>query len=196
MAHRLMKAAHMMMPRLVACALLALAATASADELSTSQRSPDEPTVAITMSPVHLFIPMIELTTEIRAASRVGIAVIAGAARFHERTTNTPVALFEGGASVRYYALGSFRTGLQLGFEALYVHAKTDSTTYDANVVGLGLAPFAGYKWTHGSGFTFEGQLGATYMAARARASSGTSMAMEEKSKVGPMLNLNVGYSF
>jgi hypothetical protein len=177
-------------------ALLALTSLASADELSTPTTRTNEPTVAITISPLHIFVPMIELTTEIRVASRVGVGVVAGLGRFHEMTTNTPVALYEGGGSVRYYALGSFKTGLQLGFEALYVHAKTDSTTVDVKAAGLGLAPFAGYKWTHGSGFTFEGQLGATYIAARGKASSGTATATDEKSKVGPMLNLNVGWSF
>jgi hypothetical protein len=167
--------------------------TVRADELSAPRSPPDEPSVAITVSPVHLAIPMAELTTEVRASRRVGIAAIAGIGTFHEMSTNQRVALYEGGASVRYYALGSFRKGLQLGLEALYVHAVTESTTVDVRAAGLGISPFAGYKWTHSSGFTFEGQAGPSFMVARAKAATGQ---MAERSKVGPMLNLNLGYSF
>jgi hypothetical protein len=55
---------------------------------------------------------------------------------------------------------------------------------------GLGLSPFAGYKWTHRSGLTLEGQLGATFLVVRAKTAS------SETKDVGPMLNLNFGYSF
>ncbi len=181
----------------LASSLVVLAGSATADDLAAPQMlAADEPAVATTTSPLLLFVPMAELTTEFRVTPRFGIAAIAGIGRFRERSTNAPVSLYEGGASLRYYALGSFRKGVQLGFEAIYIHATTTSMTVNVRAAGLGVAPFVGYKWTHGSGFTLEGQIGATFMAARANAQSGSTMASEEDSKVGPMLNLQAGYSF
>ncbi|NVB82625.1 MAG: hypothetical protein HOV81_29865 [Kofleriaceae bacterium] len=155
--------------------------------------SADEPSVAITVSPIHLFVPMGELTIEGRVGDRIGIALIAGVGAYRDPDTNQRISLFEGGASARYYVTGSFRGGLQLGAEAAYVYGATDAMNIDVKAAGLGLSPFAGYKWTHSSGFTFEGQLGATFMVAKAKAESGQ---MAEDRGIGPMLNLNVGYSF
>jgi hypothetical protein len=56
---------------------------------------------------------------------------------------------------------------------------------------GFGISPFLGYKWTHHSGFTIDTQLGVTYIAVEAESST----QMKQESKVGPMLNLNVGWS-
>jgi hypothetical protein len=151
----------------------------------------DEPTVALTVSPIHLVIPMAEVTAEVRLAPKLGLAVVGGLGRMRSGLTNEPIDLIEGGASIRYYVVGSFRSGVQLGAEALYVHASTQDMTVDVKARGLGLSPFVGYKWTHRSGFTFDGQIGASYMAARAKEANQSA----ETSKVGPMLNLNVGWS-
>jgi hypothetical protein len=170
------------------------AASAFADDLAPVPQVPDDPSIAITMSPVHLAIPLVELTAEVRVARKFGIAVIGGAGVYRDKDTNTKINLYEGGVSARYYVTGSFRTGLQLGAEAVYLKADADATTnITVRAVGLGLSPFVGYKWTHGSGFTFDSQLGVAYMAARAKADTGQ---MADASKIGPMLNLNVGYSF
>ncbi len=169
---------------------------ATADELASSHATRDLPTVAITVSPIHLLIPMAEVTTEIRIADKVGVAVIAGIGTYHQPDTNMRVSLYEGGVSARYYVTGSFRSGLQLGAEAIYIKAATSSTTVEVRAAGLGLSPFAGYKWTHRSGFTLEGQAGATFMAARAHGDNGQMTASTKTSAVGPMLNLQVGYSF
>lgn len=163
------------------------------DQAPPHAASRPDPTVAITISPVHLFIPMIELTAELRVAPKFGIAVIAGMGVFREKTTDTKINLYEGGVSARYYVTGSFRSGVQLGAEAAYVKADTGSTGIEVEAAGLALSPFVGYKWTHRTGFTFDGQLGAAFMALRAKAETGE---MAEASKVGPMLNLNLGYSF
>lgn len=180
-------------PVLVVASLCAarLAAAESADAPAASRT--DEPSVAITTSPLLLIVPMAELTAEFRVAHRIGVAAIAGIGSFRDMDTNTRISLLEGGASARYYALGSFRSGLQLGAEAVYIHAATDATTVEVRAAGLALSPFIGGKWTHSSGFTLEGQLGASYMAAHAKAETGE---MAERSAIGPMLNLQVGYSF
>lgn len=167
--------------------------SAHADDGASPSAPREDRRVSITVSPVHLAIPMAEVTTEIRVADKIGVAAVLGIGAFRDPSTNMRVSLYEGGLSARYYVTGSFGTGLQLGAEALYVHAATDVENIDVKAAGLGLAPFAGYKWTHGSGFTLEGQLGATFMVAKAKAETGQ---MAETSKVGPMLNLNLGYSF
>ncbi len=146
--------------------------------------------VAITTSPLLLVIPMAEVTAEVRLADRVGVSVIAGVGSLRDQDTDETISLLEGGASVRYYVTGSFRGGLQLGAEAVYIHASADSM--DVEAAGLGLSPFVGYKWTHRSGITLEGQLGATFMTARATSDTATASDRD----VFPMLNLQVGYSF
>jgi hypothetical protein len=155
--------------------------------------APDLPTVAITISPVHLGVPMAEVTTEVRVADKLGIAAILGVGSFRDKATDMTVNLFEGGVSARYYVLGTFRKGLQLGAEALYLKADTDASNIDVKAAGLSLAPFVGYKWTHSTGFTFDGQLGAAFVVARAKAETGQ---MAGDSRIGPLLNLNLGYSF
>lgn len=153
-------------------------------------RADSEPSIAITTSPLLLIVPLAEVTAEVRVADRVGVSLIAGVGSFRDRDTDEKISLLEGGASVRYYLTGSFRGGLQLGAEAVYVYASADSM--DIEAAGLGLSPFLGYKWTHRSGITLEGQLGATVMTARAESDTSTA----SDSAVGPMLNLQIGYSF
>lgn len=169
------------------------ASVAAADTDAPPASPSSRPSVAITISPVHLVIPMAEVTVEARVADRFGIAAIAGIGSFRDAVTDTRIALYEGGASARYYALGSFGKGLQVGAEAVYVFAATDNTDVEVRAAGLALSPFVGAKWTHSSGFTLEGQGGVSFMALRAKAETG---AMSERSGIGPMLNLNLGYSF
>ena len=193
---RTLMKARAMLKRILPFTILALltAKAAHADDLSVHQSAPPrDPNISLTFSPLHLFVPMAELTAEIRVSHRVGVALIGGVGTFRDPDTNGRISLVEGGASARYYAAGSFRTGLQLGFEALYAHAFTDVMNIDVKAAGLALSPFAGYKWTHSSGFTLEGELGASYMVARAHAETGQ---MAEKKAYGPMLNLQLGYSF
>ena len=151
-----------------------------------------DPRVAVTASPLHLFVPMAEVTVEARVAPRLGVAVIGGVGAFHDAATDERIRLFEGGASARYYVLGSFRHGLQLGAEALYVHADATADATAVQAAGLGLAPFVGYKWTHRTGFTVDAQLGVSFMAVHADAAGASAEARD----VGPLLNLNLGYSF
>jgi hypothetical protein len=149
------------------------------------------PSVAITISPFHFFLPVIELTGELRIGRKLGIAVIAGAGKVTATDSNVTANVYEGGASVRYYVLGNFRHGMQIGGELLYVKATATDTSIDVRGKGFGISPFLGYKWTHHSGFTIDTQLGVTYIAVEAESST----QMKQESKVGPMLNLNVGWS-
>jgi uncharacterized protein DUF3575 len=179
--------------KLTCLVLAVLTATAAAQPAEPTAPAPtrDDPTVSLTFSPLHLFIPMAEVTAEFRVAPKVGLAVVGGVGMIRDQTTNERISLLEGGASIRYYALGSFRSGAQIGFEALYLHAATTDMSIDVRGRGIGLSPFVGYKWTHTSGFTFDGQIGVTYVTASAESTTATASA----SKIGPMLNLNVGWT-
>ncbi|MEJ7601253.1 MAG: hypothetical protein WKG01_25335 [Kofleriaceae bacterium] len=170
---------------LFSLAVLSVASPAHADERS-------EPRVSITVSPVHLVIPVGELTAELRAHDKLGIAAVVGIGSVSVDRFEDRVAVYEAGISARYYLTGSFRTGIQLGAEALYLHAATKDDSMAVRAQGLGLSPFAGYKWTGRSGLTLEGQLGVTYVAVRADSET----AAAEDSRVGPMVNLNIGYGF
>ena len=177
--------------------VLSLAAVAHAQppgaEAPPPEAAPEQlKTVAITVSPIHVFVPMLELTGEFRIGRKLGIAVIAGAGAIRDEDTDRLIHLYEGGASVRYYLLGNFRHGMQIGGELLYVKANTADTMVEVRAKGLAISPFVGYKWQHRSGFTIETQLGVSYMTARGDSDAVTT---KEQSKVGALLNLNVGWS-
>ncbi len=149
------------------------------------------PIAALTISPFHLIVPMIEVTGEFRVARKLGVAVIGGAGAIRDMDTNALIKVYEAGASLRYYVLGSFRHGMQIGGEAIYVKASTDNTGVEVRGRGLGLSPFLGYKWTSRIGFTIDTQLGVTFITLRADSATQT----KQESKVGPLVNLNVGWS-
>lgn len=180
------------MKPMLALLILSAAAHAQPADVTQTTSAHDDPTVAVTLSPFHMFVPMAELTAELKLAPKLGVSLIGGVGVLRDETTNDRITLLEAGASARYYLTGSFRTGIQLGAEAIYVHASTEMTALEVKARGLAVSPFAGYKWTHHSGFTLEGQLGVSLMAARADSATATATA----SRVGPMLNLNVGWSF
>lgn len=149
------------------------------------------PTVAITISPFHFILPVIELTGEFRVGRKLGVAVIAGAGKVTAMDSSVTAKVYEAGGSVRYYVLGNFRHGMQIGGELLYLKATAEDTSIEVRGKGFGISPFLGYKWTHRSGFTIDTQLGVTYIAIQAESSTQT----KQESKVGPLLNLNVGWS-
>jgi len=190
-------------------AILALSARADAQapapepyRMPVSPALPDR-SLSVTVSPVHLLFPMLEGTVEYRLGPRLGLAGVAGLGSISVESgaDSTRFVAVEAGASVRYYPLGSFQGGLQVGAEALYVYLAVDESTTSVVVSGasdgLSLGPFVGYKWTGRSGFTFDGQLGlavAAYHAHAEDSAGGSSSA--DSSSVFPLLNLNVGWSF
>ena len=176
MARAVKSAAAMSKPAHPAIVLSTFTLAVLASTVGASPAAADgaDPRVAVTASPLHLFVPMAEVTVEARLAPRLGVAAIAGVGAIRDTATDDRIRLFEAGASARYYVL-----------------ATTDATAVQA--AGLGLAPFVGYKWTHRTGFTVDAQLGVTYLVARAASDAGAAATTRD---VAPLLNLNVGYSF
>lgn len=165
--------------------------------------APPLPRVALTISPLLLFLPIFELTGEVRLDQRVGVGLVAG---YGKVTIDDPdvqggkltLDVVEAGAQFRYYVVGDFRHGMQLGAEALYLNVSGGAGTISAVADGLSLGPFVGYKFTSASGFTFDSQLGAARVgvAASAKNSATTQKANASDSKWTLLLNLNVGWSF
>jgi len=150
----------------------------------------DDRFLSVTISPIHLIVPMVELTGEYKLREDMGLAGVVGAG------TLSGVLLGEVGAQFRYYAVGSFVHGMQFGLEVLYAFGGLSSQGVTAVASGLSIGPFIGYKVMANIGFTFEIQLGATFNVVQAQASSGGTSQTAGNQNFGLLLNINVGWSF
>ena len=114
-------------------------------------------TFSLTLSPIHLILPVAELTGEFRIMDKLGVAAVLGFGAMDASKTSFWV--LELGGQVRWYPVGTFIHGMQLGFEAMYVEISGDNVEGSgASGVGQGMAmgPFLGYKIATNVGFTFE----------------------------------------
>ncbi|MCC6215857.1 MAG: hypothetical protein IT376_13415 [Polyangiaceae bacterium] len=159
---------------------------------------PPPPNVSVTLSPVHLVLPVVELKVEGRVGEFVGLAAIGGYGSTSVEVDGVSEAFttFELGAQVAAYPLQPFRS-LQVGAEVLYVSISGNVEDVEGNGDGVAVGPFVGYKFATDGGFTFVAQVGAQYLAAQAKAedAGGTSAAADE-SAVVPLVNLDLGWSF
>jgi len=146
---------------------------------------------SLTISPIHLFLPVVELTGEARVHDKVGVALIGGAGKYTDpNISGISATVYEAGGQVRVYVIGDFRHGMEVGGEVLYVHLNDDRVALSGE--GLAVGPFLGYKIMIDAGFTFDAQVGFEHISAQA--STGTSTANDRS--IIPLLNLNVGWSF
>jgi hypothetical protein len=168
--------------------------------------APEEPhhAVSLTLSPLHLLLPVVELTAEARVHRMMGISGIVGIGSVKIEYQGTPppglqdrASVYELGAQYNVYVLGSFEQGMQLGLELLYLHANVEAASVSGAGSGLAVGPLIGYKIITSVGFTFMGQLGVEFVAIKAKAqdTSGNSASDQGKATI-PLLNLNVGWSF
>ncbi|HET6146452.1 MAG TPA: hypothetical protein VFH68_02910 [Polyangia bacterium] len=180
--------------------LLLLAAVVRAQPLpAISDEAHPRRTVSITLSPIHLVLPVVELTGEWRAMDKLGVAVVLGGGKVRPENAlsgQPSIPVWEAGAQVRYYLLGDFRHGMQLGAETIYMHASTESGNVRAAANGISAGGFAGYKVMVDAGFTFDAQLGYQFIGIGADATDGQNSASGSNSSSGVLLNLNVGWSF
>ncbi|MEK6608476.1 MAG: hypothetical protein AABZ30_12520 [Myxococcota bacterium] len=163
------------------------------DEPKNPEESDVQHTMSITISPIHLSLPVAEVTAEFRLADSIGVAAIGGFGSVGGFSA------YEVGGHFRWYPVGSFVHGMQLGAEVLYLGISDDDIG-ESGVSGSGngfaVGPFIGYKIATNVGFTFDAQLGVEKVFARAEASSGSASATAEAETTIPLLNLNVGWSF
>jgi hypothetical protein len=194
-----MMAARMLRPILV-CLVLGSASLVHAQEpaspgapaTSLDASEPEKPLIAsITVSPVHFALPAGEITAEIAVTPKIGVAIIGAIGSVKPELSDTRVLVWEAGISPRYYVWGDFRQGVELGVEALYLHASADDATMTTvSAEGLAIGPYVGYKWVARVGLTLEAQLGASYFAMRGDGVD------ENDSRFAVLLNLQVGWSF
>jgi len=161
-----------------------------------------ETKVALTISPLHLIIPMVEVTGEVRLLDKVSIAGILGGGRIQgaSGSTNVDLTIYEIGAQARYYVTGSFDSGAQVGVELLQLGVTGGATdgeiTASASGEGFSAGAFAGYKHTFGFGLVLDGQLGYSTTLVKASASGEGASASASQSGRGVLLNLNIGWAF
>ena len=158
--------------------------------------------ITLMWAPIRLVVPLVELTGEYRVKDKLGVSLTVG---FGNRTVESSSGEeasgteIEGGAQVRYYAIGDFNHGMEVGVEGLYEYVKFDeplpATILAVAAGGFTVGPFLGYKIATGVGFTFEAQFGARYLAIEPT-TQGTGTAVITESKWLPLLHLNIGWSF
>ncbi len=137
---------------------------------------------SITISPLHLLNPILQVTGELRLDDAIGTAVILGAGRVTEDSRHYWA--WEVGGQFRYYLFGSFTHGMMLGAEVGYVHVAGDLDDPMGYYAGVRMGAFAGYKIVTNCGFTFDAQLGDQYIM------------VTDKAEWQPLINLKVGWSF
>jgi len=149
---------------------------------------------SVTISPIHLVFPFIEVTSEFKMEPKVGVAAIAGIGSIDDFFA------FELGGQARYYLIGDFDHGMQIGGELLYAHVSDNDiqgSGVSANSNGISLGAFLGYKIAFGFGLTFDLQGGIDYMIVRAHAEDNTGATGNASgSRLYPLLNINLGWSF
>ena len=174
-----------------ASAPTAQAQTADADSVEDAPHQ-----VALTISPLHLIIPMFELTGEYAVTNRLGLAGVLGLASV--RSTSAGVTesalVFELGAQARYYLVGNFNHGMQLGAELMYVGGSSGGSAsgVGSTAGGILVGPFVGYKIAAKFGLTFEIQGGVEYLTVTGSSAGGNATI----SGLIPLVNINLGWSF
>lgn len=160
--------------------------------------------VSLTISPLHLLSPILELQVEGMVTPHFGLAALGGYGSIKATATNsalenTRFTAYELGLQLVGYPLRDF-SSLQLGAELLWLKISTDSLEgreISGNAGGLAIGPFIGYKLLTNGGFTFFVQGGFQYIAAQADvADTEGNTGHEEASTIIPLLNLNLGWSF
>jgi len=156
-------------------------------------------TFSLTLSPIHLLLPIVELTGELRLGTQAGVAFIGGGGRVTVTEPNTATkvrfTVYELGGQLRYYVTGSFRRGMEVGAEILYVHVNGSLQDITGVASGLAMGPFFGWKTTTHAGFTFEVQGGVEVVTMGAQVSSSDGGSSSSSVDYIPLLNLGIGWS-
>jgi len=155
-----------------------------------SEKTVDDFYASLTLSLPLLDVPLFEVTGEFKVADEVSVGIIGAYGN------PNGVSAFEVGAHGRYYLLGDFKAGMQLGAEVVYLRGSAAEGSVSGTGSQLTAGPFIGGKWIADVGFTVDGQAGVQYITSSVQAYDGQSSAETSASGVGPLLNLNLGWSF
>lgn len=151
----------------------------------TALANPDR-VVSVTASLPHAASAVGELTGEVRVLDELGVAAIAGLGAREGFVTG------HGGLSGRWYPVGDFDHGVQVGAEVLYLRGGGARAGWDGTTRQLSAGPFVGYKATASFGLCFEMQAGPQYLSGSTTTSVGTT----EERAWGLLLNIGLGWSF
>jgi hypothetical protein len=162
--------------------------------------------VSLTLSPVHLALPVFEATLEVRPTEHLGIAAVGGLGDAPPVVVGQTLvesddrfSVRELGAQFLVYPFSKF-DGFVIGGELLSVKVSGTTTvnTRSVDVSGSALAfgPLLGGKWIHESGFTLFGHLGVQRLWLKAESAASGQTVSASDSRWFPLVNLNAGWSF
>ena len=146
-------------------------------------------------------MPLVELTGEVRLHRKIGVAAIAGYGLIQPPGLKSRFTAYEVGGQFVTYPVGHFDHGMQLGLEVLYAgisgNENSENVRISASGNGLAAGPLVGYKLATDVGFSFNLQGGFEYILVQANASDSTgATASAGDSRIIPLININVGWSF
>lgn len=130
--------------------------------------------VSLSLSALHLALPMAAVDAELRLASKGGLALTGGLGSLDGTT------LFDLGAQIRGDVIGNFDRGVYLGVGGRY----TDVPFYAVSGPAGALDAVIGFKYTFDTPLTLDAQVGPQVVNSAAFRA------------LGPMVKLNVGWSF
>jgi hypothetical protein len=153
-----------------------------------------------------LILPEVQLMAEFKLDPKISVAAIAGYGQVTPTVSGgssnvSAVTVWEAGGQFRYYPIGTFEHGMQIGAQAEYIGGSASGSSGNVQAFatggGLFMGPFIGYKLATHVGFTLDLQGGVGYLVATATGnSSDGSSATASTSTLAPILKVNVGWSF
>lgn len=162
---------------------------------------------SLTFSPFYLLLPMGKLTGEVRIVGHLGLAVIGGIgqASIEEKSFDGTKNTFDAttyllGSQVIGYPARSF-DGVEVGAQFQYVYVNGQGKAGEASFAGIGsgfaVGPFLGYKWITRVGFTAVVQGGVQFLAVSGKGTDEAgNTGTASDNRIGPLLNLDIGWSF
>jgi len=180
--------------------------------------SPGEHRFSLLVSVVHpLAFSIYDASGEFRLGRRAGLAVVAGLGstslkQFYKSLPDERARVWEGGLQARFYPVGTFDHGLQVGGEIVYLTGSASITgtitspddpseSYTGPITAKGsgfkVGPFVGYKLALPVGLTLGAQVGVDYLALKgiAKAETGNTRTGDTKTAL-LLVDAGVGWSF
>ena len=178
-------------------AIALLSSLAAAKDEGDSEQQIDKP-FSITVAPVYLLGPVLQVTGEYGFAHHLSAAAIVAAGSVSFPDDGGDWSGYDLGAQFRYYTQTDPR-GFQLGAQVLWAHASSDNFLENDSRSGgdaLTAGPFLGYKFVASNGLTVDFQAGYGFLWVLAWAST-TYESVDANVNAGlPIVNLNLGWSF
>jgi hypothetical protein len=149
--------------------------------------------LSLTLSLARAFSPVLEGMIEVKANEKVGIAALVGTGRVDS------MPFYDFGGAVLWHVWGTFDRSFHLSLQSVYEHRNLDSgfaRHVEGKGVSLGVA--GGYKMIWDFGATVMVQIGADYIFDHDETtdSTGTRLPDIDRSRLRPVLNVNLGFSF